>query len=541
LKISEIPYERVRVCEYPSAIYKQRDIIYRIDKPNNERLKLTQESIDRYLKGQSKWIESEIKSMAEKVVSKGKVKKAIKDVIRPMVQIRMVNAFAHLLKRILLDLITIFKPYKKIKYRKILMIGGFDGGNAGDEAQIDETVNIMMNRYPDYIVKVLSHVQHHTWLSHYHCVVGPNPRVSIWDLDIDSYLYCSQLRNHIDRFRFLIRGYWCCFNAYLIKHGLLPFLINSKKISLIEDIRTSDLLYISGGGTMTGDTLSRCWDNLFCMKIAAIFNVPYALSGQNSGNWDSKYTMNQVKKAYNKALAVTFRDVYAINNVLELGVERPEVFTMFDDALFCAKMDDVSDKLDFYDIYGEYIALNIHYGGIEDDETKKQLLNKIASMCDYMYEKTSLDILLVPMSNTDEQPIEDFIGVYNKDYIKVARYSNYDFKLIRGLLSKAKYCITMKHHPIIFAVGECVPTISIAYKPYYTYKNAGALEIFDLGKYNIDIEKDTYLIEFKPLFDDLCCDEKEISEYISRLLPSIKERRERLFRIIDKELKENQV
>ena len=156
-----------------------------------------------------------------------------------------------------------------------------------------------------------------------------------------------------------------------------------------------------------------------------------------------------------------------------------------------------------------------------------------------MYEKTGLDILLVPMSNTDEQPIEDFIGVYNKDYIKVARYSEYDFRLIRALLSKAKYCITMKHHPIIFAVGECVPTISIAYKPYYTYKNAGALEIFGLGKYNIDIEKDTYFEEFEPLFDDLCCNGLKISQYISSVLPSIKERREKLFRLIDKELKEN--
>lgn len=542
-EISEISYDRIRVCEYPAAVYKQRDIIERIRKPENQRLNLTVDSIDKFSKGESKKIESEIRALAEKNSSNINIniKMRIKSVIRPLIKTRVIIAFAHWVKSCLMAIISIFKPYEKKKYKKILMLGGFDGGNAGDEAQIDETINIMMNRYPDCIIKVLSHVQHHTWVNHYHCVVGPNPRVSIWDMDVDSYLYCSQLRNSLDRFRFLIKGYWCCFNAYLIKHGLPTLLINSKKVSLIEDIRTSDLLYISGGGTMTGDTLSRCWDNLFCMKIADIFNVSYALSGQNSGNWDSRYTMKQVKKAYNKALAVTFRDVYAIDNVRKLGVERSEVFTMFDDALFCDKLDDVSDKLALYGVSGEYIALNIHYWGIDNDtEAQKNLLSKIIRLCDYMYEKTGLDILLVPMSNTDEQPIEDFIGVYNnKHYIKVARYSEYDFRLIRALLSKAKYCITMKHHPIIFAVGECVPTISIAYKPYYTYKNAGALEIFGLGKYNIDIEKDTYFEEFEPLFDDLCCNDLKISQYISSVLPSIKERREKLFRLIDKELKEN--
>lgn len=65
---------------------------------------------------------------------------------------------------------------------------------------------------------------------------------------------------------------------------------------------------------------------------------------------------------------------------------------------------------------------------------------------------------------------------------------DYDFRKIRAIISKSLFCITMKHHPIIFAVGEKKPIISIAYSKYYIHKNEGALKIFGLEKYNINIE-----------------------------------------------------
>lgn len=535
LEVEAIPFHRVRVSEYPAAVYKQKEIIDRFDNltgPKNTFLTNSIRSKEIYNEENGFMrIKNEILNMGDqdKVLFRSRIVSFLKRMVKRM-HINSIVAVVYSIAIVVRDMIH----YKKKKYNKILMLGGFDGGNAGDEAQIDATVKIMMDRYPDYLVKVLSHVPNYTWKHHYHCVVGPNPRMYIWDFDEFPYLYCSPLRNKVDRFRFLAKGYWVCLNAYLVRCNLPTFLLNAKKASILQEIKTSDLLYISGGGTMTGDTLSRCWDNVFCMKIAYIFKVPFVMSGQNSGNWESKFTEKFVSKIYNKASAITFRDVYAIENMKKSGVDRDCIFTMFDDALFCDKLDDVTSLLESFNVKGEYIALNVHYWGCENNVVEqKRLLKKVIKICDYIYARTGLEILLIPMSNTDVKPIEDLVGLYSKDYVKAIRLSEYDFRTIRGLFSKAKYCITMKHHPIIFSLGEGVPTISIAYKPYYTYKNVGALEIFNLGKFSVDLESNDYFKLFTSLFDEMCSNDQKIKEELVSCLNELHGRREKFLKIVD--------
>ena len=538
-EISRVPFDRVRVSEYPATVYKQKDIINRLNKESNNSssmvfLNNSIESKNNFCEGKFDLIKTFVLNNIEKetVSLKTKVLQFLKKILKKIFLFGIIKFFYNIFKNIYHFIKKLF-VYKKKQYKKIIMLGGFDGGNAGDEAQIDETIKIIQNRYPGYIVKVLSHVPYITWKNHYRCVIGPSPRMSIWDMDEDPKLYCSFLKNPIDRLRFLLRGYWCCFNAHLIKHNLPTLFLYSKRTALIEDIKTSDLLYISGGGTMTGDTLSRCWDNVFCMKIAKIFNVPFVMSGQNAGNWDSHFTKRFVYNILKDAKAVTLRDADAIDNLKEIGLTNDNIFTMFDDALFCEKLDDVSDYLKLIGIKNKYIALNLHYWGVENLKDKEFILNRVSKFCDHMYSKTGLPILCIPMSNTDAQPIEDFIGKYQKDYVKAARFYEYDFRIIRGLIANAEFCITMKHHPIIFAIGEKVPTISIAYKPYYTYKNTGALKIFDLEKYGLDMEKENSLQTFKELFDDLLSNSKTIRKNIEMKLEEIKPRREKLFKIID--------
>lgn len=212
---------------------------------------------------------------------------------------------------------------------------------------------------------------------------------------------------------------------------------------------------------------------------------------------------------------------------------------MFDDALFCDKLDDVSKYLDEYGIGDDdYIAMNMHYWGFENSiEEQRLVLKHLGEFCNYMLEKTGLKILLIPMASVDAQPMEDFINSFADERLTVARFYEYDFRILRGLFSKAKYCVTMKHHPIIFSIGECVPTISIAYKPYYVYKNVGALEIFGLEKYSLDLEKESYMENFKKLFNDIVDNRNEISAYIADTLVGLKGRREKLFKIVDEILR----
>lgn len=544
LQIKRVSFEDVRNCQVETVKYKQVDIFNRV---SEEGRKIYEKSMQYIYMTKSKQFYREgnckkvCQELADKVDAQFKVasvsshrQNTVKNVIKTILHIKPIRLTALFIYSFLRKVKKLFK-YKKKKYKKIVMVATFNKINAGDEAQIDATVKIVQDRYPDYLVKVLSHVPHYTYNNHYKCLVDPNPRVAIWDLDENASEYCN-LSTKLSRLRFLLKGWWTYLNAYLVRADFSTFFLKAKRASFLQELKTCDLLYFSGGGGMTGATLSRCWDFMFCLKIARVFKVPCVMSGQNSGQWGSKFTERFVANNLRDIRALTLRDTQAINTLSEMGIEGDHIFTMFDDALFCDKLQDVSEYLYEFGIGSDkYIALNIHNWGMEDNkEEQKRIFDRIYRICEYVIDKTKLKILIIPMATVDATPIEDFIGTYPNCNIKVARFDEYDFRILRGLFSKAEYCITMKHHPIIFSIGECVPTISIAYKPYYVYKNKGALDIFGLGRYSLDIDDAGYFNEFQEYFDEIYLRGENMRKEIRSTLEEIKPRREKFFKIIDK-------
>lgn len=529
---TSISVNEIAKCQIATSRYKQVELEDRINniKNNVEQQKL-ELSKELYLKYGYKVCRNK---MLKKELNKDKVMKLIKK-IKILIS-KVVNfGIGKFLIRWLKKIVRIFR-YKKKTYKKIVMFGGFGGINAGDEAQIDETYSILRKRYPDYLVKILSHVMHNTYFNHYECLVGENSRTAIFDLDENGdYYSINKLSNKI---AFLIKGWITYANAYLVRAGLPTVFINAKKASFLQEIKTSDLVYISGGGYLTGDTLSRLWDHLFVIKIATVLKVPCVLSGHNIGLWNSSFTKKFATNNFKKAKVITTRDPEdSIKALNEIGVAGDNVFVMFDDALFCKKNDDIDSYLNNIGIKKDkkYIAFHLHYWGIEDDiEAQKELLSKLNKISQYMLNKTSYDIVLSPIAAPDAKPMKEFYEKYgHNERIHLLQYNNYDFKVIRGILSKAEYCITMKHHPIIFSIGEEVPTISIAYKPYYVHKNVGALKLFGLEQYSLDIEKSNYYEEFINKFDSMIENRDEIKMHIRKKLVDLKETREKFLKMVD--------
>ena len=47
----------------------------------------------------------------------------------------------------------------------------------------------------------------------------------------------------------------------------------------------------------------------------------------------------------------------------------------------------------------------------------------------------------------------------------------------------------MKHHPIVFAIGNAVPVVAVALDDYYLHKNRGALEFAGLAHFVLNKEQ----------------------------------------------------
>lgn len=425
---------------------------------------------------------------------------------------------------------------KRTKLHKILVLGGFGYNNVGDEAQLD-SVLIRLNRlFPEYIIKVLSPNPEDTFLTHDKCCTGLAPRVAFFRAG-ESFLYgikdssqccglVSKLANLIFQILFLLKSEWICFNSLLVKHDLPIFLISAQAAELLNEIRTSRIIYYGGGGYLTGTTLSRLWDYVLIAKIARINNIPIVLSGQTVGIWKHRFNIFYSRNSFAYASLITLRDLTESKADLKrLNINVQRCYPVCDDALFCTKEDSIGrikkyladSFIDEEIINEDYIVENIHDWGMDNDHTKDIILEQIHEINLRMNEMTGMKIIFIPMTPTDV----NFMNRYNKKFkdnmIHILSY-DYDYRIVRGMISKSKICLTMKHHPIIFSIGESVPCIAINYTEYYCHKNCGALSILGMKDFYLNIEETGYIEKLDKLLDIILSGYSEIVSAINDII-----------------------
>lgn len=421
--------------------------------------------------------------------------------------------------------------YKKVKkYKKIIIVGGYGYNNAGDEAQLNATIKDLENKFSDYMIKILTPDEYYTYFYHNKCLVGMAPRMAFYDQGTH-WLY-SKTDNFIVKIHFLLRSFLIFINAFLVRADLPTIFINAKKAALLEEIKTSDMIYFEGGGYLTGKTVSRLLDGIFFIKIGTLFKVPSYLSGQTIGVWNGKMNKTLAKWGLSKAKIITLRDPEdSIAALKEIGIEGDNIFYTHDDALFCEKLSIHREEkgleelgLKREDIKNGYLVFHMHYWGIKTEKEKKELLNKIDKIIIKIRKKTNKKIVLISMTPSDEETINDYKERFDK-YNIISLKHKYDFKTIRSVIARADICITMKHHPIIFALGEYVPVISIALSDYYMHKNSGALKLVGLEKYNINLSDNDYLYKFETLYSEALLEKERIKTLLKNRFEILKKRK----------------
>lgn len=371
----------------------------------------------------------------------------------------------------------------------ILILGGYGYGNTGDEAQLNESIKLMNNNFKDYDIIVLTPNIEYTKKAHNIENADLAPREAFFNSKSPDTIYW--IKNKKEE-KLMIKKMRNIYIMALFKKYFSVKIKNKKIEHLISLIKDAALVYYSGGGYLTGMTLSRLFDGCLFISICKLFKVPVVLSGQTIGLFRNNFDKRISKKAFNYAKIITLRDPEESPKALEsIGIKNYQV--MFDDALFCDKWENENDIKNLLLNVGikekNFICFQMHFWGINSEEDKIKLLDKLKYCIKYIKNTfKNIPILLFPMVESDYIQEKEFLDFLNgEENIFLLKY-DYDFKKIRAVISKSLFCITMKHHPIIFAIGEKKPVISLAYSKYYIHKNEGALKIFGLEKYNINIE-----------------------------------------------------
>lgn len=380
------------------------------------------------------------------------------------------------------------------KSRNILVAGGYGYTNLGDEAQCEATLELLTKRYPQYqIINLVPDVNHSKDMhpDYFHEYAS---RTAFFNEGLPFNIYSFGKIWTVPVF--LLKSLWILFNSYLVKYDLPTLFLNPRSVKFLQLLKEASLFYFCGGGYLTGETLSRFWDGMLICRLCKIFNTPVVMSGQTIGLWGNLFNKMIAIWGLKSVKMITVRDEeFSLKDLDKIGLNGENYFVTHDDALHCAKSKERQIDSD------NYITLNFHYWGMSDKQ-KSVYIDKINKIVNYVLNNTNYDIVLIAMTQTDTLSLNDYLNKYPNDRIKVYEF-NLDFKKIRRVIADSKMCLTMKHHPIIFAMGEDVPAISLAFSGYYVHKNVGALAQYGQEKFSVNLEDNDYYEKFMDLYRDL--------------------------------------
>lgn len=415
-----------------------------------------------------------------------------------------------------------------------LILGGYGYGNLGDEAQLSATLKDLSRQFPDYDMLVLSPNLAYTSEEH-GCLVENAPRVSFFDHDTESYYW---LNDNKAKRKFLLRMLSVYLTAFLDRYKIPLCFVGNKRIKLLSLIKGASLVYFSGGGYLTGKTLSRLWDGCLFIGISKIYGKSVVLSGQTIGLFRNRLDRWLAKNAFSQADLITLRDSkQSLDALRNIKVDNERISVAFDDALFSDKYSDNKEPdrllsnagMPDESIKRGYVMLQFHYWGMGDQKTRKMLLDGLREFIALITRETDFSVLLFAMHESDLEPINELLASANRERLYSLGYCR-NFRMLKAIIAKCKICVAMKHHPLIFALSEKKPVLSLAYDPYYEHKNAGALGLFGIERFNITITNGFDIETLKDVFSKAVREQDLIESIISRKLCEFVSQREKFLR-----------
>ncbi len=402
------------------------------------------------------------------------------------------------------------KPTKEIIYTS-----GFGYRNIGDEAQLETNLQLWENIAPEYKVTILSPNPDYTRRIHGNYDILLASRSSF--LGITGYDYFGLGETKYFYSYYWIRKQVIWINAFFMKFLTRAPFIGPESSILLKRLKKADLLHIGGGGLFTGKTQSRLYDLTLMIRIATFLKTEVILSGHNIGIWNNFRQKNALKKIkYSKIIGLRDNSG-SIDALKKLKIyDDSKVIPLFDDALFCEGLpkENLAQQLEKQGINTKkkYIAINCY----STPETINNVITAIQGITSQLNELTEEYEFIIVSTH----PVDDIINDYFRSKLpgSFILKHNDNTPLVVSCFQHAHICITVRHHPIIFAMSGCVPTISFTFDDYYELKNFGALNLFGQGKQVFKYDPKKFETTFKALLDNTINHRDSISEEIKKHL-----------------------
>ena len=335
-------------------------------------------------------------------------------------------------QRMAQDCLDVYEQVRRRKYR-VVMSGYYGFSNAGDDAILQSIHEGILAASKDISVTVLSNDPQLTWNL---CGLEAVPRFRFWKV-LDALRHCDAL--------------------------------------------------LSGGGSLLQDRTSTrsLMYYLSIIRGAELFGKPVMLYANGIGPVRKPENRCRVKRAVERAALVTLRDRSSANELREMGVKRPDLYVTADpvfnlppapeergeELLRCAKLPQGAS----------FAAISVRNWPGTGDFPKQ-----LAGLCDHLRRTYGMEILFLLMQPGHDRATTNQVRELMEEPSYLLDTACTPRELM-AVLGKAKLCVAMRLHTLIFAARMAVPCIGLVYDPKVEsylqeldMPSAGHVEHFDL-------------------------------------------------------------
>ena len=270
--------------------------------------------------------------------------------------------------------------------------------------------------------------------------------------------------------------------------------------AVVDALKHSDLLLFGGGSLLQDATSTRSLlYYLSVIRMAHHLNKPVMLYANGIGPVKQGDNRRRVRHILEHADLITLRDHGSAYELKRMGVTKPQM-KITADPVFCLAPAGEERALELLDHAGlereqNFVAVSVR--GWPDTE---QFVRELAKTCDHITRTHGLPVLFLMMQPDKDRTATEQVraAMEEKSYLVDEPCTPRETMAVLG---KARLCLAMRLHMLIFAARMSVPSLGLVYDPKVaSYLNeldlpaAGDVKSFDSG-YAIH-QTDTLLADY---------------------------------------------